>query len=176
MCEKNVSPLHFGPQSRRLRCAFGERVSGKARASVPPRYNCQDESCYRDLARLRGVRYVTWQKMNKVFPQDKVRGVSRTLTSPPHPLTLPLPLFSVLVLDAFAPLIPLRVTTRPSGTIRSLPTTPSMWQSSCVSSWRRLITSHAIPNGGVRHLEMSSECGAVGLLLCDLNPSSQSHF
>uniref|UniRef100_H3D0M6 EGF domain-specific O-linked N-acetylglucosamine transferase n=1 Tax=Tetraodon nigroviridis TaxID=99883 RepID=H3D0M6_TETNG len=34
-------------------------------------YNCQDESCYRDLARLRGVRYVTWQKMNQVFPQDK---------------------------------------------------------------------------------------------------------
>uniref|UniRef100_A0A7N6B279 EGF domain-specific O-linked N-acetylglucosamine transferase n=1 Tax=Anabas testudineus TaxID=64144 RepID=A0A7N6B279_ANATE len=34
-------------------------------------YNCQDESCYRDLARLRGIRYVTWQKMDKVFPQDK---------------------------------------------------------------------------------------------------------
>ncbi|XP_028680879.2 EGF domain-specific O-linked N-acetylglucosamine transferase isoform X1 [Erpetoichthys calabaricus] len=34
-------------------------------------YNCQDESCYFDLARLRGVRYVTWQKKNKVFPQDK---------------------------------------------------------------------------------------------------------
>ncbi|XP_029357986.1 EGF domain-specific O-linked N-acetylglucosamine transferase isoform X2 [Echeneis naucrates] len=34
-------------------------------------YNCQDESCYRDLARLRGIRYVTWQKMDKVLPQDK---------------------------------------------------------------------------------------------------------
>ncbi|KAM4740395.1 LOW QUALITY PROTEIN: EGF domain-specific O-linked N-acetylglucosamine transferase [Anableps anableps] len=34
-------------------------------------YNCQDESCYRDLARLRGIQYVTWQKMDKVFPQDK---------------------------------------------------------------------------------------------------------
>ncbi|KAM6981152.1 EGF domain-specific O-linked N-acetylglucosamine transferase [Aplochiton taeniatus] len=34
-------------------------------------YNCQDESCYRDLARLRGIRYVTWQKRDKVFPQDK---------------------------------------------------------------------------------------------------------
>uniref|UniRef100_A0A8C9THG2 EGF domain-specific O-linked N-acetylglucosamine transferase n=1 Tax=Scleropages formosus TaxID=113540 RepID=A0A8C9THG2_SCLFO len=34
-------------------------------------YNCQDESCYRDLARLRGVRYVTWQRRDKVFPQDK---------------------------------------------------------------------------------------------------------
>uniref|UniRef100_A0A8C5CNR5 EGF domain-specific O-linked N-acetylglucosamine transferase n=1 Tax=Gadus morhua TaxID=8049 RepID=A0A8C5CNR5_GADMO len=34
-------------------------------------YNCQDESCYRDLARLRGIRYVTWQKRSKVVPQDK---------------------------------------------------------------------------------------------------------
>uniref|UniRef100_A0A8C5D7R3 EGF domain-specific O-linked N-acetylglucosamine transferase n=1 Tax=Gouania willdenowi TaxID=441366 RepID=A0A8C5D7R3_GOUWI len=34
-------------------------------------YNCQDESCYRDLARLRGIRYVTWQKTDKVLPQDK---------------------------------------------------------------------------------------------------------
>lgn len=48
------------------------RARDKVSASVPPRYNCQDESCYRDLARLRGVRYVTWQKMDKVFPQDKV--------------------------------------------------------------------------------------------------------
>ncbi|KAJ8259759.1 hypothetical protein GJAV_G00173080 [Gymnothorax javanicus] len=34
-------------------------------------YNCQDESCYRDLARLRGIHYVTWQKRDKVVPQDK---------------------------------------------------------------------------------------------------------
>ncbi|XP_019715336.1 EGF domain-specific O-linked N-acetylglucosamine transferase isoform X1 [Hippocampus comes] len=34
-------------------------------------YNCQDEGCYRDLARLRGVRYMTWQREDKVFPQDK---------------------------------------------------------------------------------------------------------
>ncbi|CAB1353498.1 unnamed protein product [Coregonus sp. 'balchen'] len=34
-------------------------------------YNCQDESCYRDLARLRGIRYVTWQKRDKVLPEDK---------------------------------------------------------------------------------------------------------
>ncbi|MBN3296612.1 EOGT transferase, partial [Amia calva] len=34
-------------------------------------YNCQDESCYRDLARLRGIHYVTWQKKDKVIPQDK---------------------------------------------------------------------------------------------------------
>ncbi|XP_061641891.1 EGF domain-specific O-linked N-acetylglucosamine transferase isoform X2 [Phyllopteryx taeniolatus] len=34
-------------------------------------YNCQDEGCYRDLARLRGIRYVTWHKMDKVLPEDK---------------------------------------------------------------------------------------------------------
>ncbi|XP_077430445.1 EGF domain-specific O-linked N-acetylglucosamine transferase isoform X2 [Vanacampus margaritifer] len=34
-------------------------------------YNCQDEGCYRDLARLRGIRYMTWQKKDKVYPQDK---------------------------------------------------------------------------------------------------------
>lgn len=44
----------------------------KVSAFVPLRYNCQDESCYRDLARLRGIRYATWQKMDKVLPQDKV--------------------------------------------------------------------------------------------------------
>lgn len=36
------------------------------------RYNCEDERCYLDLARLRGVHYITWQKPSKVFPQDKV--------------------------------------------------------------------------------------------------------
>ncbi|XP_069499899.1 EGF domain-specific O-linked N-acetylglucosamine transferase isoform X2 [Ambystoma mexicanum] len=35
------------------------------------KYNCDDERCYLDLARLRGVHYMTWQKKNKVFPQDK---------------------------------------------------------------------------------------------------------
>ncbi|XP_030062067.1 EGF domain-specific O-linked N-acetylglucosamine transferase isoform X2 [Microcaecilia unicolor] len=34
-------------------------------------YNCEDGYCYSDLARLRGVHYITWQKRNKVFPQDK---------------------------------------------------------------------------------------------------------
>lgn len=34
-------------------------------------YNCEDERCYLDLARLRGVHYITWQRQNKVFPQDK---------------------------------------------------------------------------------------------------------
>ncbi|XP_026871274.2 EGF domain-specific O-linked N-acetylglucosamine transferase [Electrophorus electricus] len=44
-------------------------------------YNCQDESCYRDLARLRGVHYLTWQRADKVFPQD--RGHHPTLGEHP---------------------------------------------------------------------------------------------
>ncbi|KAF2981120.1 hypothetical protein EK904_010422 [Melospiza melodia maxima] len=35
-------------------------------------YNCEDERCYLDLARLRGIHYITWRKRNKVFPQDQV--------------------------------------------------------------------------------------------------------
>ncbi|XP_068109934.1 EGF domain-specific O-linked N-acetylglucosamine transferase [Hyperolius riggenbachi] len=34
-------------------------------------YNCEDERCYLDLARLRGVHYMTWENANKVFPEDK---------------------------------------------------------------------------------------------------------
>ncbi|XP_075039512.1 EGF domain-specific O-linked N-acetylglucosamine transferase [Mixophyes fleayi] len=34
-------------------------------------YNCEDERCYLDLAKLRGVHYITWEKADKVFPQDK---------------------------------------------------------------------------------------------------------
>ncbi|CAG02037.1 unnamed protein product [Tetraodon nigroviridis] len=112
-------------------------------------YNCQDESCYRDLARLRGVRYVTWQKMNQVFPQDKVGGSALTPSrSCFSPRWRPTPTSS--------PLVSPRVTTQPSGTIQSLQTTPSTWQSSCVSCWRRPITSRGTPNGGVRRLVMSS--------------------
>ncbi|XP_075704120.1 EGF domain-specific O-linked N-acetylglucosamine transferase-like isoform X4 [Rhinoderma darwinii] len=35
------------------------------------RYNCQDERCYLDLARLRGIHYITWEKADTIFPQDK---------------------------------------------------------------------------------------------------------
>ncbi|EJW75507.1 hypothetical protein WUBG_13586 [Wuchereria bancrofti] len=31
-------------------------------------YNCGDTNCYWDLARLRGVKYFTWTKSDKVFP------------------------------------------------------------------------------------------------------------
>ncbi|XP_013927459.1 PREDICTED: EGF domain-specific O-linked N-acetylglucosamine transferase [Thamnophis sirtalis] len=34
-------------------------------------YNCKDERCYLDLARLRGIHYITWQQKDKVFPQDE---------------------------------------------------------------------------------------------------------
>nr|XP_042130520.1 EGF domain-specific O-linked N-acetylglucosamine transferase [Peromyscus maniculatus bairdii] len=40
-------------------------------AAVFELYNCEDERCYLDLARLRGVHYITWRKPSKVFPQDK---------------------------------------------------------------------------------------------------------
>ncbi|XP_077132184.1 EGF domain-specific O-linked N-acetylglucosamine transferase [Ranitomeya variabilis] len=36
-------------------------------------YNCEDVRCYLDLARLRGVHYITWEKADKVYPQDKGR-------------------------------------------------------------------------------------------------------
>lgn len=119
-------------------------------ASVPPRYNCQDESCYRDLARLRGVRYVTWQKMDKVFPQDKVeettslvilcgptqqanmKELRRIPSAGPH----------VQVLS-----VPFRVTIQPSATTQSSPTTLLRWPSSCALCWRQPITSGVIPSG-----------------------------
>lgn len=38
------------------------------------RHNCEDAGCYSDLARLRGVKYFTWQKSHKVFPEDEVKN------------------------------------------------------------------------------------------------------
>ncbi|XP_017006210.2 EGF domain-specific O-linked N-acetylglucosamine transferase [Drosophila takahashii] len=34
-------------------------------------YNCEDPNCYKDLARLRGVRYRTWEQRELVYPQDE---------------------------------------------------------------------------------------------------------
>lgn len=34
-------------------------------------YNCEDDACYRDLARLRGVKYITWENKDKVKPEDE---------------------------------------------------------------------------------------------------------
>ncbi|XP_065217712.1 EGF domain-specific O-linked N-acetylglucosamine transferase [Planococcus citri] len=40
-------------------------------AAVFELYNCEDPSCYYDLARLRGVKYVTWQDQLKLYQQDE---------------------------------------------------------------------------------------------------------
>ncbi|CAN8004720.1 unnamed protein product [Ixodes pacificus] len=34
-------------------------------------FNCEDPSCYLDLARLRGVEYVTWEAADKLYPEDE---------------------------------------------------------------------------------------------------------
>ncbi|KAK7074343.1 hypothetical protein SK128_004577 [Halocaridina rubra] len=34
-------------------------------------YNCGDPNCYRDLARLRGVKYMTWENDNELTPEDE---------------------------------------------------------------------------------------------------------
>lgn len=34
-------------------------------------YNCEDEHCYKDLARLRGIKYITWENMSKLKAQDE---------------------------------------------------------------------------------------------------------
>lgn len=36
------------------------------------RYNCEDSECYKDLARLRGVKYITWENKEKLTQQDEV--------------------------------------------------------------------------------------------------------
>ncbi|CAJ0572966.1 unnamed protein product, partial [Mesorhabditis spiculigera] len=36
-------------------------------------YNCDDANCYSDLARLRGVKYWTWQKENLLYPDGPGR-------------------------------------------------------------------------------------------------------
>ena len=40
-------------------------------AAVFEVYNCEDKDCYSDLARLRGVKYYTWENEAKVYPQDE---------------------------------------------------------------------------------------------------------
>ncbi|XP_035743152.1 EGF domain-specific O-linked N-acetylglucosamine transferase-like isoform X2 [Vespa mandarinia] len=39
-------------------------------AAVFEIYNCEDPSCYKDLARLRGVKYFTWEDNSKLIQQD----------------------------------------------------------------------------------------------------------
>jgi protein O-GlcNAc transferase len=40
-------------------------------AAVFEIHNCEDRDCYRDLARLRGVKYFTWEREDKVYPEDE---------------------------------------------------------------------------------------------------------
>ena len=37
-------------------------------------YNCDDENCYKDLARLRGMKYMTWENIDKLVQEDEVGG------------------------------------------------------------------------------------------------------
>lgn len=37
------------------------------------RYNCEDSECYKDLARLKGVNYMTWEHKDKLVQQDEVQ-------------------------------------------------------------------------------------------------------
>ncbi|XP_054743720.1 EGF domain-specific O-linked N-acetylglucosamine transferase [Anastrepha obliqua] len=34
-------------------------------------YNCEDPNCYKDLARLRGIDYITWERDELLYPQDE---------------------------------------------------------------------------------------------------------
>uniref|UniRef100_A0A914CBD2 EGF domain-specific O-linked N-acetylglucosamine transferase n=1 Tax=Acrobeloides nanus TaxID=290746 RepID=A0A914CBD2_9BILA len=43
-------------------------------------YNCEDPNCYKDLASLRGVKYWTWTKEDRVYPQGK--GMHPTMKTP----------------------------------------------------------------------------------------------
>jgi protein O-GlcNAc transferase len=43
-------------------------------------HNCEDKDCYLDLARLRGVKYFTWENEGKAYPQDE--GKHPTLGTP----------------------------------------------------------------------------------------------
>lgn len=35
-------------------------------------YNCEDTACYRDLARLKGIKYITWEDPELVYKEDDV--------------------------------------------------------------------------------------------------------
>lgn len=39
-------------------------------ATVFELYNCGDAGCYKDLARMRGVHYLTWENSTKVYAAD----------------------------------------------------------------------------------------------------------
>jgi len=75
--QEHIWEVNFFPQ----RTVDWSKIPGQSpmyRCPCVLRYNCGDERCYLDLARLRGVHYITWRRQNKVFPQDKVKFNDRT--------------------------------------------------------------------------------------------------
>uniref|UniRef100_A0A0K0DFX3 EGF domain-specific O-linked N-acetylglucosamine transferase n=1 Tax=Angiostrongylus cantonensis TaxID=6313 RepID=A0A0K0DFX3_ANGCA len=52
-------------------------------AAVMELYNCDDRHCYKDLARLRGVKYFTWSsdKQHLIYPEG---GERRPGSEEPH--------------------------------------------------------------------------------------------
>ncbi|XP_055614137.1 EGF domain-specific O-linked N-acetylglucosamine transferase [Uranotaenia lowii] len=34
-------------------------------------YHCEDRNCYKDLARLKGVKYMTWERDDLIYPEDE---------------------------------------------------------------------------------------------------------
>ncbi|XP_055390026.1 EGF domain-specific O-linked N-acetylglucosamine transferase [Condylostylus longicornis] len=40
-------------------------------ATIFELYNCGDPNCYKDLARLRGINYATWEDNSKLYPEDE---------------------------------------------------------------------------------------------------------
>lgn len=51
-------------------------------AAVFELYACDDDDCYANLARLRGVKYYTWERKELLFPRDEGRHPT---TNGPHP-------------------------------------------------------------------------------------------
>ena len=39
------------------------------------RYSCEDPNCYFDLSRLRGLKYFTWEKKDKMIQEDEVNAL-----------------------------------------------------------------------------------------------------
>lgn len=43
-------------------------------ATIFELYDCQDPACYKELAKLRGVEHISWDKMDKVYPEVVMRN------------------------------------------------------------------------------------------------------
>ena len=54
-----------------------QHISSKPLLQFCSRYNCDDEHCYKDLARLRGLRYMTWENIDKLTQEDEVNKTEK---------------------------------------------------------------------------------------------------